>query len=238
MVRAGRWEKIRPGAYIDSLDGIDEHTQRRLRTLVHAAAVDAKTPSIVVFSHQTAAVLHGLPVVGRQDEVHVVQKARSGGRRRNDVRHHLYKIPPEQRTMRHGMRVTTLERTLVDCAMSLGRRDGLIIADAALHVGADRAVCAAILDKLSGRRGVVAARWILDVADAGAESASESWLRFTVLLAGLPRPETQVRVETPEGTYWGDVGWPAERVILEYDGVAKYEANGSASEAVLAEKRR
>lgn len=237
-MRAGEWEKIRPGAYTDSLEDVETRTRQRMRALAHAAAVAAKTPSIVAFSHETAALLHGLPLVGRQVAVHIVQESRSGGRRRNDVRHHLLEIPPQQRTSRHEMPVTTLERTLIDCGMSLGRRDGLIIADAALHVGADRAACEELLARQSGRRGVVAARWILDVADAGSESPGETWLRFEVMIAGLPRPETQVMVETHLGTYWGDVGWPAERVILEYDGVAKYEANGPASEAVLAEKRR
>ena len=237
-IRAGEWERIRPGAYIDSLEEVETRARRRLRALARAAAVAAKTPSIVVFSHETAALLHGLPLVGRQDAVHIVQESRSGGRRRNDVRHHLLEIPPQQRTAQHGMPVTTIEKALVDCGMSLGRWDGLIIADAALHIGADRTLCEELLAKQSGRRGVVAARWILDSADAGSESPGETWLRFEVIAAGLPRPETQVMVETHLGTYWGDVGWPAERVILEYDGVAKYEATGSAGEAVLAEKRR
>lgn len=238
QLRSGRWEKVRPGAFIDSLEGADEHTRLRLRALAHVAAVHAKSPGTVVFSHQTAALLHGLPLVGRLDQVHVVQASRSGGRRRGDVRHHLWDVPLSQCATRHGMPVTTLERTLVDCGMSLGRRHGLVIADAALHVGADRARCEELLARLPGRRGVVAARWVLDAADDGAESAGETWLRFEVLLAGLPRPETQVRVETASGTFWGDLGWPDARVILEYDGVAKYEASGPASEAVLAEKRR
>lgn len=40
------------------------------------------------------------------------------------------------------------------------------------------------------------------------------------------------------GDCWADLGWPEWRVLVEYDGTAKYTARGTASDAVLAEKRR
>lgn len=40
---------------------------------------------------------------------------------------------------------------------------------------------------------------------------------------------------TSRGTFWSDLGWPKWRLLLEYDGVAKY---GTGPEALLEEKRR
>ncbi len=236
-LRSGAWEPVRAGAYVDALDS-DQFTRRRLKVLALAAAVDAQTTITHVFSHETAAVLHGLPVVGVTHRAHLVQQIRPGKLGAADLDRHFFPLLPEHTAVRHGLPVTSLERTVVDCAMSLGRRGGLIIADAALHIGAERATCEQILAGLPGRRGVVGARWVLEMADGGAESPGESLARFEVLLGGLPRPLTQIEVETHLGTFWGDLGWPEERVILEYDGVAKYEANGRAGTAVLAEKRR
>ena len=91
---------------------------------------------------------------------------------------------------------------------------------------------------MAGRRGVVVARTILDLADDVAESPGESSARFVLLRAGLPVPQTQVRVDTNLGTFWSDLGWPEWRLLAEYDGRVKYEARGSASDAVIQEKRR
>jgi len=237
-LRAGRWEKVRHGAYVETVTSPNTYEERRRRALALIAAVSRQNVREHVVSHASAALLHGLPVVGPLAQVHLVQAFSCGARDADDVRRHLLELPDSQVTRRHGLLVTTLERTLVDCAMALPRRRGLVIADAALHVGADREECARILEEMSGKRGVVAARWVLDAADAGSESAGETLARFEVLAAGLPRPVTQLRVEAEGYVSWGDLGWPEHRVLLEYDGTAKYEAGGSASSAVLAEKRR
>jgi very-short-patch-repair endonuclease len=49
-------------------------------------------------------------------------------------------------------------------------------------------------------------------------------------------PSTQVEVRTRLGTFWGDLGWPEWRLLLEYDGRPKYAERGG--EALVAEKRR
>src|SRR5665647_3975642 len=53
-----------------------------------------------------------------------------------------------------------------------------------------------------------------------AESPGESSARSVLLRAGLPVPQTQVRVDTPLGTFWSDLGWPEWRLLAEYDGRA------------------
>jgi len=237
-LRDGTWEKIRRGAYVQKIDAPNHYDRRRQRALALAAAVHRQSTREHVFSHVTAALLHGLPVVGSLSLVHLVQSSAPGVRDARDVRRHCYELPASQVTTQQGVFVTSLERTLVDCAMAIPRRHALVIADAALHVGAEPAECSRILDSMRGGRGVVGARWVLDASDAGAESAGETLARFEILLAGLARPHTQLRVEADGYVYWADLGWPEHRVLLEYDGAAKYEANGPASSAVIAEKRR
>jgi very-short-patch-repair endonuclease len=58
------------------------------------------------------------------------------------------------------------------------------------------------------------------MADPLTESALESLVRLALHDDGFPRPQLQVRIA---GTsYRADMLWPAHRLILEIDGLAKY----------------
>ena len=46
----------------------------------------------------------------------------------------------------------------------------------------------------------------------------ESLLRLLLALAGMPQPKVQVPVRHPGGTYYGDLGYPDRKLILEADG--------------------
>jgi very-short-patch-repair endonuclease len=129
--------------------------------------------------------------------------------------------------------VTSLALTVVDCARSLPVLDALVVADGALRAGADAAEIGALLDQVPGQAGVVTARWVLDAADPGAESAPETATRYILVAGGLPAPQTQVPVQTWQKTYWADLGYPQLRIAIEYDGRAKY-----VGDAWFAEKRR
>jgi len=149
------------------------------------------------------------------------------------VRHH--RPTDDDRTVRHGVAVTSLARTVVDCACHLGPRGGIVVADAAPAAGLDRGACLDLLGRMRGARGVRTARALLAVADDGAESPGESLTRLALLAAGLPAPTTQVPVTTHLGTFWLDLGWPEVRVGVEFDGAVKYEADVA---TVLAQEKR
>jgi very-short-patch-repair endonuclease len=72
----------------------------------------------------------------------------------------------------------------------------------------------------AGRRGIKRARRTLELVDGGAQSPKESWLRTVLVQAGLPRPETQIPVRNRFGdaVAYLDMGWPALKVAVEYDG--------------------
>lgn len=236
-VRAGTWRRVHRGAYVDvtpDSDGFDSATRLALG---RAVAITLRSTADVTFSHTTAALLWGLPTVVDDDWAHVTQISKPTTQD-HGVRRHVNALSPADRTTRLGLPVTTLERTLVDCAMTLGPRAGLVVADAALRAGASIEVCERLLAERTGHRGIVGGRAVVEFADSGAESPGESLTRSVLLRAGLPRPRTQIPVPTPNGLFWADLGWEEWGLLVEYDGRMKYTANGPAAETVLAERRR
>jgi len=236
QVAARRLLRVRRGAYLRVVPGEAERDAALRRDLARIDAVDRRLGGEHVISHASAALLWGLPHT-RQDVVHVTQSA-APHHASADVRRHRCPLPEDDVVLLDGRRVTSLARTAVDCALGMSASDAMAVADAALRAGAQQDDLLARLADLAGRRGVRRARAVLELADAGAESAGESRLRHLVLRSGLPVPQTQLRVPTPGGVFWADLGWEELRLLAEYDGSAKYSADSGAAAAVLAERRR
>ena len=86
---------------------------------------------------------------------------------------------------------------------------------------------------------------MVGLLDPRSESAGESYSRVVFHLAGLPAPEPQYRVPTPDRRFLGrcDFGWPALGVLGEFDGKKKYgrllrEPGQTAEDVLIEEKRR
>lgn len=237
-LRSDAWARVWRGAYIAVDDQANRYVQRRAFVLGRIRAMHLLSDGDFVFSHESAALLWGMPTVGTSTQVYVTQRARPNAKRSKHVTRHVADLPPEQVTTLHGIPVTTLPRTMVDCARTLRPLQGLILADAGLHNDADPEACQELVRRMAGFRGIARARAVLALADSGAESPRETRVRFELLRAGLPVPETQVMTRTAIGDFWSDIGWPAWRLLLEYDGEEKYTINGTATDAVLQERRR
>lgn len=231
--RSGDWERISRGTYLARAADEVEPTDAAVGRIV---GLHQRLRAPHWFSHESAALLWGLPLWITPRTTHVIQQYRVSAHGDPTVTHHLMACPPAELTVRHGLPVTTLERTVVDCAASLSPLDGLVVADAALRAGADRTQLAELLAARRGGRGIVRARAVIDLADDGAESPGESAARFVVLRDGFPLPTTQVPVPTRLGTFWADLGWPEWRLVLEYDGRSKYAKDPA--ETFMREKRR
>ena len=121
-----------------------------------------------------------------------------------------------------GIRVTSAVRTALD----LGCRrkplhQGVAEIDALLRATRiDAADVESLLLRYPGRRGIRNARDALHLADSGAESPRETWLRLLLIRSGLPRPQTQIRVVDEFGQIVArlDMGWPDLMIAVEYDG--------------------
>jgi very-short-patch-repair endonuclease len=215
----------------------------RYLLLARAAALHRSLTGEHWFSGQTAALLWGCAVVRVPRVVDVVTRVnphvRTGAM--PGVRRHWTARPERAADASRllALPASSLARTVVECASSLPPREGLVVADSALRSGTDPVELSAALEASAGDRGVRRARAVVAWADDRSESAGESLVRYELLRAGAPPPELQVPVRTRHGWRWIDLGWPAERVGLEFDGRAKYGATANdVAAGVVAEKRR
>ena len=135
-----------------------------------------------------------------------------------------------------GRSATAPSWTAIEVARSLRRPRALATLDAALRSGTcSRDELHQALRRQSGRRGIVRARELLDLASPLAESPMESEARLVMIDGGLPPPGLQYEVVDLTGRVWRlDFAWPEYRVAAEYDGVDWH----SGPEAFRRDRRR
>ncbi|MEJ7648539.1 MAG: hypothetical protein WKF57_05720 [Nakamurella sp.] len=242
-LRDGRLERIAPGTYISQVGFRDEPWETRHRVAVAAAA--HRSPELVM-SHQSAAVLHGLPVVrGRPAEVHQTRPGRGGSLRSDHRRVHAGILTDTDRTTIDGIAVTTVARTVVDIARTCSEQTSVPIADAALQrrlVAPE--VVGAVLHRARSTAGVAAARRALRQVDGRSESPGETLTRLIITRPLLPVPALQAEIRDERGRFVGrvDLALPELGLLLEFDGEVKYRGlvkpGQDAVRVVLDEKRR
>jgi hypothetical protein len=117
--------------------------------------------------------------------------------------------------------VTSPAWTAVEVARGLRRPRALAALDAALRSGTcNRAEMWRAAVEQAGRRGIVAVRELLPLADGRAESPMESEARLAMIDGGLPIPILQYEiVDADRRLRRVDFAWPEERVAVEYDGL-------------------
>jgi hypothetical protein len=235
-------ERLRKGVYLPPIPATGVAARRQSDVLRRIRAVDVRLDVDHWFSHSSAAVLHGCWTWRLSDVVHLTQLRPPNAAQTRDrcLRRHWTDLPHRDRDELLGLPVTTLERTVVDCARTLRPAQALVIADSALRGGADAELIATILRESAGSRGIVQAREVCQLTDARSESPGETILRWIVHDAGLPAPEVGLAVATRRGTFWVDLGWPEWKVAVEFDGAVKYSGGdyGDPSARILAEKAR
>jgi hypothetical protein len=103
-----------------------------------AAALAAVGPG-TVGSHRSAALIHELELLGRQQAgtVAVTRPLGSGGSKtaRPGICLHTSALPAGHVTVRRGVPVTSVARTVVDLARTSPFRAGVVVTDSALRVG-------------------------------------------------------------------------------------------------------
>lgn len=239
LVQSGDLIRIRRGVYCAPF----ELDARELHVLKARATVP-KVHADSVFSHSTAAAIHGLPL--RQEDLTKIHVTRQGpGHGRNGPLIFLRRstLDPADRDVMRGLPVTSLARTAVDLARGLPYTWAVIVLDAALRQGLAAEELIEQLERASNWRGIGTARAAAAFADARAESPLESLSRVQIDRLGLPRPELQFEI-TVNGLLIArtDFAWPDQRLIGEADGRAKYDElldpGQRAGDVVMAEKRR
>ncbi|KNH19594.1 hypothetical protein ACU18_05275 [Arthrobacter sp. ZBG10] len=241
LVSSGGLVRLRYGCYIRGALWEKQSASLRSVQLIHAHAYGTLTTSTggFVYSHTSAARLHGLFLWDVDDLIHLLFRVRpSCERLGKDIRGHTRPYSDAEVITRATLRVTTLERTTVDCALMLSYRQSLIIMDNALRLGADTSLMQAAADGLAGQRGIRNLRAALANADASAESAGETLTRELITRLQLPKPEAQVEVRSRAGWHRLDFAWKDKKVALEFDGKVKYFDYKPTAEVLFQERRR
>lgn len=237
-VEAGRLHRLRRGAYVAADVWKAASREEKAALEIHAYAATARKRA--VFSHQSAAVIHGLPLLRvPQSEVHVIGRSPSGGRRSDGVRRHKWSLglPTQERD---GLLVTTVPRTVLDLSAALPFRPAIVVVDAALRAGEDRDALIRLAER-SEHRAVRRVETALAFGSPLAESPGESVSRALFSQHGLPAPVLQQEFRDSEGFIGRvDFWWPHHGVIGEFDGHVKYGNRfpGSPEERLWQEKLR
>lgn len=259
LVRAGSWTRVRRGACVDTPTG--ERWEREWQRALATAIATQRQLKDAVLTEVSAAMAHDLEVWQIPAVTSVIQPytARSG--LPAAVRRRVCALGDGDVVLVDGVAVTSVERTVLDCARSLHPRDALVIADSGMRaivlperdeLRADveartEPLRTRLLARIAPRsRGAVQARAIIEAADPLAENAAESVVRWIALSRGMPRPVLQQRVETGRGLAFTDMAWRFQidgRAVwlhVEFDGTGKYvrDSRGRSTSAVLIDERK
>lgn len=232
--------RVRPGIYAPRVQWNTLRPWDRYLARVHAFG--RRHPG-VIFSHESAAVLLGLPVFGEPCDIHVYDPDRSRSRRFGDVCVHTSR---DRRAVecRDGLLVTSPTDTAVDLMRALPPAFALAVGDAVTSPKCGGTASVADLGNLGesqvNARGSAQLMRLLPMVDPRAESPGESVSRAVILWSGFEAPDLQMEFFTEGYHDRVDFGWRSVRALGESDGYEKYraETNAAAVQQIMDEKRR
>jgi len=234
-VTTGAWQRVLRGAYVRGGAPADLTTR--------ACAARLVLPPRALVADGSLLWLLGVDVLAQADDAQLEVVVARGAvvPARTGVRARTADLPRRDRATLHTtagpVPVLRPVRALADLLRRLPLAQAVVVADAAQHAG----LCDAgtVLDELTrhhgGLRGVRCAQRALELSDGRAESPQESRTRLLLVLAGL-FPVPQLDVHDPHGRWVArvDLGFPAARVAVEYDGLLPH----SGREAFVHDRRR
>jgi hypothetical protein len=222
-LKTGSLERIWQGIYCRG----EPTDELRLRGL------DLSCGAAVPVCLGTAAALHGFDTEEPAD-FHVLSPPGSRLRSADGLVVHRRDGAP---LVKVGERLATAPAwTAVEVACSLLRPRALATLDAALRSGTcHRVELWRGAAEQAGRRGIVAVRDLIPLADGLAESPMESEARLVMIDGGLPIPKLQHEIIDGNGELRRvDFAWPEQRVAVEYDGLDWH----SGSDAMRRDRKR
>ena len=240
-VERGSLVRLRRGVYADRPSWESLSAEHRHIAMIRAVHEVSGEP--VVFSHASAAVLHGLPVL-RKHLLRVHTTAPTAAERAHgEVAGHVFALQEAEVGSIGPLRATSIGRTVVDVAGALPFGEGLMAADAAMVAGVPRAVLEQAVDLAGPRQSARRIADVVAVAHPGGESAAESMTRSNLIRLGYEPPELQYALWDERGLVaFLDFFFRRFRVGGEADGLKKYLdaslALRGAGRAVVDEKLR
>ena len=143
-------------------------------------------------------------------------------------RRHVHAVPlaaEDVTVTKDGLAVTSVSRTVVDLARTVGFEQAVVIGDGALHARLTTPEdLLAVLQRARRRPGTPAARRVLEFLDGRSESVGESRSRVQMAAHGLPAPQLQRHIYDVDGVLVARVDFDFEEfdTVGEFDGLGKY----------------
>jgi very-short-patch-repair endonuclease len=234
MVRTGVWTRLHRGVYADAawLERQDPPAVH----LAHARGLQLQMGAQIAWSHRTAAIAHGLPLLHRIPELPELTVERGHRRTAPGARLFANAMKDGHTTRTSGnARLTTVARTISDIARVHGSMAAMVSGDHAVRHGllAENEV-AIVLRDCKMWKGIPRFKDVLPLLDGRSETPGESVSRWQIVSHGLLRPELQFEIVIRGRRFRTDFAWPSLRLIGEFDGRVKY---GTAND-LFAEKLR
>lgn len=239
LCSSGTWLRLRRGVYVEAArlpTSTTDAVRHRADCLAVMLGLGRPTAAI---SHVSAArlwgltVRRGLPTTVRLTDPHQ-------WRRGPDYRMAQAALPLQDVVARGPLRLTSVGRTLVDCAREWDLEDTVVAMDAALLARRlEPAGLSAAAERARGRPGAQRVLRAAALADGRAESPLETRGRLRIIGSGLPTPELQVEIRSA-GRLVGvvDAWFEAAAVAVEFDGKVKYTDPWRDPGRVLWEEKR
>ncbi|MEO5535519.1 MAG: hypothetical protein ABIR17_10355 [Pseudolysinimonas sp.] len=225
--------RLRPGAYVDAREWLAGSERERHLLKVRAAA-RALTPR-AVYSHESAAAVHGIPVLGGfPDVVRASYEGPNGMSRREGVRWTRACWDPGDVQQCAGLQVTSLRRTAVDIARAGSLAQGVAALDHVFAHGVEHRGVTAWARRRRPFHGVAPLVRALEVARGLSESPLESLSLARIAELGFVLPTQQHELPADGGLFRVDFFWPEASVVGEADGRVKY----ATADDLWREKRR
>jgi hypothetical protein len=244
MVRCKVWVRFRRGYYsfADIWGSLDEVGRHRVRS----RAVMHSLGGAVALSHVSGVVAHGIETWGVDlSRVHVTRLDGGAGRVEGDVVHHVGTCTTDDVVEVDGVRTLTPVRCVLECGSTATSEVALTLFNSLLHSGAaEPDALYRTFKAMASWPGMRRLHVPIRLADPRVESIGESRGLWTFWIGGIPRPEVQFEVHDRQGRLIGtcDWGWPAHRLLGEFDGKVKYgrllRPEQDPGEVVFAEKHR
>lgn len=239
MVADGSLVRLRRGAFVAGsvwrAAAPWERHDLRARAVLRGLGPGAE----VAFSHQSSLAVQGVGVHGVDDRAHLC-RTNDGRSFQGDLVVMHRRVPREHLVdLEWGPAVAPALAPL-QVAARFGVEAGLVSADAVLRDRrATREELEAALVVLGGGRGYLAAARTVALASPLSESAGESRCRWVLLVLGLPSPEQQAEIIDRDGLFVARVDflYRAEKVVVEFDGMLKYDDPAALRREKLREDR-
>lgn len=241
---AGRLVRLLPSVFVAIEDR--EHLSPAGRHLARARAAAPTLRPGSVFSHVTAALIHGWPWIGRVDErVHVLDPAAPVIQHRVGVIRHpgTPRRDPSDVAF-DGVPVTSLLETAVTLMTTAEHHVAVAAVDAAVRSDDLRTERLRAAVPLRPARGSVRAAAVLQALDPLHESVGESFASARFVELGLPAWTSQAQFRHRDGSVDRvDFWFPSLGVVVEFDGRQKYVdpsmlQGRDPADVLWAEKRR